>query len=209
MTATPIRVMLVDDHPVVREGLASFLMRHGGFDVVAQADDGGSALRLFRTAAPDVTVVDLVMPDMSGADVIALCRTVRADARFVVLSSYGRDEDVYNAVRAGAQGYVMKDARPEEVVAAVRAVHAGEKHLPEALAAQLARRLAEPKLTERERDLLRQVARGRSNREIAHDLGLTESTVKVYLSTIFGKLGVRSRAQAILVGLQRGLIPPP
>ena len=205
------RVLLVDDHAVVREGLRAFLELQPGMAVVGEAADGRTAVERARALQPDVVLLDLVMPELDG--LVALPRILEASpsSRVVVLTSFGDEERVARAVRAGAAGYLLKDARPDEIVAAIRSAQSGEARLAPAAAASLMARFragsptrsALDDLTARESEVLGLIARGRSNKEIAADLRLSVKTVKTHVSNILHKLGVADRTQAALVAVGR------
>jgi two-component system NarL family response regulator len=202
----PVSIMVVDDHAIVRQGIAALIERQPDMAVVAEAGTGAEALALHGRHRPDVTLIDLRLPDMDGA---LLMRRLRADeptARFVVLSAHESAEDVYQAVRAGAAGYVLKGAPGQHLIEAVRAVHGGEQWLPAALASRIAQHVARVELTERESAVLALMVAGKTNKEIGADLGVDESTVKTHVTAIFKKLGVSSRTQAIVAAIQSGLV---
>lgn len=200
------RILVVDDHAVVREGLVSLLRRQGDFEVVAEAADGASAVRLFRQHQPDVVVLDMRLPDLNGAEVTAAIRADFPAARLLVLSSFDGDEDIYRALQAGARGYLLKDSTREELLAAVRAVAAGQRRIPGPVAERLAERVEGSELTGRELAVLRQIVGGRSNKQIATALAISEGTVKTHVKSILGKLGVDDRTEAAVVALRRGLV---
>lgn len=207
MTETPkIRVLLADDHPVVRGGLAALIGQQPDLAVVAEAGTGEEAVRLHAAHRPDVTLLDLRMPGLDGAD--ALDRILAADpaARVVVLTTFDGEEDIGRVLKAGAKGYLLKDAEPQELLACVRAAHAGKTCVAPAVAARLADRLREPPLTARELDVLRLLAAGKANKEIAAALFITEATVKAHVANVYGKLGVQSRTEAVNAAVKRGLV---
>jgi two-component system NarL family response regulator len=201
-----IRVLVVDDHPVVREGLAAIIERQPDMTVVAEAADGESALEAFRRNVPDVTLMDLKLPGMSGVETIQRIGSGWPGSRVVVLTTYDGDEEIYQALRMGAQGYLLKDAPREELLDAIRAVHAGARRIPPAVASRLAERLPRSELTPRELDVMQLIAQGQTNRDIARALDLSEGTVKGYIHSIFGKLGVTHRAEAVATAVRRGVV---
>lgn len=201
-----IRVLISDDHPFMREGLAAVIDYKPDMTVVGQACNGREAVELFRQHQPDVTLMDLRMPELSGVEAIAIICAEFADARIVVLTTYDGDEDIYRGLRAGAKGYVLKDAEPDELLTAIRAVHNGQKYIPPAVGAKLAERINNPELSERELEVLRLMARGKSNLEISTALSIAEGTVKFHVKNILSKLGVGDRTQAMIVALKRGII---
>ncbi len=200
----PIRVFLADDHPALRSGLASIIDAQPGFEVVGQAGTGRETV-LAKVEA-DVYVVDLRMPDGDGIEVIQALLKRDRETKVVVLTTYDNEEDVFRALEAGARGYLLKDTTTEELVGALRQVHAGERHLPPAIASRLADRLVRPSLTPRELDVLRLVAKGRTNKELAAAMFVSEETIKTHMKSLFQKLGVHDRAQAVSVSLKRGII---
>lgn len=209
MTSTAvetIRVLLADDHAVVLEGLAAMIGRQPDMTVVGEADNGTAAVEQWRHHRPDVTLVDLRMPGLDGVGVVTEIRKTDPSARIVLLTTFDTEEDIYQAVRAGVRGYLMKDARRGEVIEAIRRVHAGEMLLPAHLTAKLVHRVTDEPLTDRERAVLTLLAEAQSNREIASALRIGESTVKSHLKSIFGKLHVSSRTEAVTVGISRGLL---
>lgn len=205
----PIRVLVVDDHAVVRQGLRTFLDLQDDISVVGEAADGAAALELARELAPDVVLMDLQMPGVDGVEALRMMRAEGLPARVVVLTSFTDDGRVFGAIRAGAAGYLLKDVEPLALAQAVRSVHAGQVLLhPQAAAVLMAAPPAAQRsdaLTEREHDVLREIARGRSNREIARTLVVAEKTVKTHVSSILAKLGLQDRTQAALYAVQHGL----
>jgi two-component system, NarL family, response regulator LiaR len=211
-----IRVLIADDHAVVRQGLKTFLELQDDIEVVEDVADGEAAVAAVEREAPDVVLMDLVMPGVDGVEAIRRIREGRSQARVLVLSSFLDDERLFPAVRAGAAGYLLKDVEPRELVKAIRTVHGGEALLHPAVAARLmdefaAGRPREPSadgLTGREREVLTLIARGLPNKLIARDLSISEKTVKAHVSSILGKLGVSDRTQAALYAVRSGLVEP-
>jgi DNA-binding NarL/FixJ family response regulator len=202
----PIRVMTVDDHPIFRDGLAAMLSVHADFDLVAEAGDGAEAVEKFRAHRPDVTLMDLSMPRMSGAEAIQRIVSEFPEARIIAVTTFIGDADVHRALEAGARGYLIKDALRHDVAQAIRAVHKGDKVLPAAVAQRLAEYTPRADLTEREIEVLRHMMDGLSNKEIAGAIGRTEATVKAHLLNIFEKLGASDRTEAVTIALRRGIV---
>ncbi len=201
-----IRVLIADDHAIMRQGLTALLEQEPDLTVVAQASNGQEALTMFREYQPDVTLMDVRMPQMDGvAAITALCTEFEA-ARIVVFTAYDGDEDIYRGLRAGAKGYLLKDAEPDELFAAIRTVVSGKKYIPIAVGAKLADRMSNPQLSDRESEVIRLIATGKSNHEISEILHISESTVKFHINNILGKLGVSDRTQAAIVALKRGIV---
>jgi two-component system, NarL family, response regulator len=209
MSEQKIRVVVADDHALVRLGLKALIDAQPDMEVVGEAVDGPSAVEAYATHHPDVLLVDLRMPTMSGRDVITNIRKTSAEAKVVVLTSFDGDEDVFRAVQAGARGYLLKSTPPDEVVKAIRTVHAGGRLIAPEVAARLADRVNSPSLTAREVAVLELVAKGLSNKEIAAALFLAEDTVKNHLKHIYGKLEVSDRTEAVLLAVQRGILTLP
>ena len=207
MAKESIRVLVVEDHHVVRQGLVALLSVAEGLEVVGEAADGVEAIAQFRKHQPDITLMDLRLPRMSGVDAIQRIRMESPQARVVVLTTYDGDEDIYRALQAGARAYLLKGMTSEELIATIRAVHAGKSHIPAAIAQRLAERMGTEELTAREFDVLEQIVHGKSNKEIATELEITEATVKTHINSLLGKLGVTDRTQAATAAIQRGLVP--
>jgi DNA-binding NarL/FixJ family response regulator len=201
-----IRVMLVDDHPIVRIGLAALIGTLPGMETVAQAGSGQEAIQLHREHNPDVTLMDLRLPDLSGVEVIRHVQASSPQSRFIVLTTYEGDEDIHQALQAGARGYIIKGLPHDLLADAIRKVHAGGRYLPQVVKETLANRTPSSDLSARERDVLERIAQGKSNREIAAELNLAEITVKVRVSAILLRLDVNDRTQAVVAALQRGLL---
>lgn len=202
----PIRIMLVDDHPIVRIGLAALIKTLPGMETVAQAGSGREAIALHRQHHPDVTLMDLRLPDISGVEVIrTLCET-SPEARFIVLTTYEGDEDIHQALQAGARGYIIKGLPHDLLNDAIKRVHAGGRYLPQVVKQALATRTPSSDLSSREREILIRIAQGKSNREIAAELNLAEITVKCRVSAILERLDVHDRTEAVVTALQRGLL---
>jgi DNA-binding NarL/FixJ family response regulator len=206
-----IRVLVVDDHPVVRHGLVSMLRWEPDIALVGEAADGREAVRLIREQGPDVVLLDLRLPELSGIEVMRQVRGQVPPVRFLVLTTYDTDSYIAPALEAGAQGYLLKDATPDELAGAVRSLMQGRAALEPSVATRLLERMSEGETNEelsgRELDVLRLLVKGDSNKSIASRLMLSENTVKSHISHIFGKLGVQSRAEAVAVALQRGIVP--
>jgi DNA-binding NarL/FixJ family response regulator len=201
-----IRVIVADDHPVVRAGLGAVIAEQDDLELVAEAENGASAVALFREHRPDVALMDLRMPVMDGVEAIREITTEFPDARILALTTYEGDADIRRALEAGASGYLLKDMLLTEVLTAVRAVHRGERVIPIAVAERLAEFPERSDLTERETEVLQLVARGLSNKEVARAIGRTDETVKIHLKNAFAKLAVADRTEAVTVALTRGLI---
>jgi two-component system NarL family response regulator len=197
----------VEDHHVVRQGLVALLNVADGLEVVGEAADGVEAIAQFRKHQPDITLVDLRLPRLSGVEVIERIRMETPTARFIVLTTYDGDEDIYRALQAGARAYLLKGMTSEELIATIHSVHLGKSYIPPAIAAKLAERLGTEELTPRELDVLEQIVHGKCNNDIATELKISESTVKTHINRLLGKLGVADRTQAATSAIQRGLVP--
>lgn len=203
---TRIRVFSVDDHPLLREGIAAIINSQPDMEMVAQASTGREAIPLFRQHRPDVTLMDLRMPDMTGIDALIAIRNEFPAARIVMLTTFEGDVEIQRALAAGARGYVLKNMPPKDLVDVVRQVHAGKKRIPHEIAAQLAEHIADESLTEREIEVLQQLAGGSRNRDIAERLFISEETVKVHVKHIMEKLGASGRTAAVAIAVRRGII---
>jgi DNA-binding NarL/FixJ family response regulator len=203
---TRIRVLIADDHSVVREGLVSLIGRKADMTVVGEASNGREAVELWTEHHPDVTLLDLRMPELDGVGAIKEIRAGNDKARIIVLTTFDGDEDIYRAIQAGAKGYLLKDAPREALMDSVRRVHAGETCVPVHLAAKLAERVSGETLSDREIDVLKLMAQGKSNKEIGSALFISEGTVKSHVKAIFAKLNVISRTEAVANATRRGLI---
>ena len=204
--ADRIRVLIADDHVTVREGLAAIIGRQSDMQVVGEAANGRDAVQLWREHRPHVTLLDLRMPELDGVGAITEIRALEPDARIIMLTTFDTDTDVARAVGAGARGYLLKDAQRDELLDSIRKVHAGETVIPSALVAKLAAGMRNDALTARELAVLELLVRGNSNKEIAAALSVSETTVKSHLRSVFTKLDVLSRTEAIAVATRRGLV---
>ncbi len=202
----PIRVLIVDDHPIMRVGIAAIIQATPDMTVAAQAGSGEDAIELYERLLPDIVLVDLRLPGISGVEVIRAVRARHPDARFVVLTTYEGDEDIHQALEAGARSYIVKGMPHNALVNALRRVHTGGRFLPTPVTRALSSRVPDSDLSAREREVLQLIMTGKSNREIASELGITEATVKCHVSVILMRLNVNDRTQAVVTALQRGLI---
>jgi DNA-binding NarL/FixJ family response regulator len=202
----PIRVLLIEDHFLARMALHSVLSGHAQISVIGEASDGELGLTMYREHRPDVVVLDLRLPRLSGFEVIIQLRKEFPTARIVILSNYQGSEDIYRAVRSGAMAYLTKDASGEELLTAIQSVHRGLRYLPHVALDRLAERMPAVDLTPRESEVLVCITQGRSNREIADELGIAEKTVRIHVSSLLEKMGARDRTQATIYALQRGLV---
>jgi DNA-binding NarL/FixJ family response regulator len=207
----PIRILIAEDHTIVRQGFVALLQTIEGFQVVAEANDGAQALALFRQHRPDVTLMDLRMPGAGGSqtggvEAIKAIRKEFPNARIIVLTTFDGDEDIFRALQAGARGYLLKGMNADELIDAIQSVHRGRSRIPAAVAERLAERLAGNTLTERETEVLRTIVAGKSNKEIAAALFISEATVKTHINNLLSKLGVADRTQAATMALHRGIV---
>lgn len=205
MSQANIRVLVADDHPIVRNGIVLLIRYEPGMETVAEASTGLEAVQLFRQYQPDVTLMDLRMPELSGVDAIATIRQEFPDAPIVVLTTYDGDEDIYRGLQAGAKGYLLKDAPLDQVLEAIRIVHARQNYVPPEVGAKLAQRISRPHLSDREQEVLDLMAQGKSNQDIANALYISEGTVKFHITSILRKLRANDRTQAVLTALKRGM----
>ena len=208
MNAGPstIHIMVVDDHPLLRQGVAALIKTQPDMEVVAEASDGEEAITQFRLHQPDLTLMDLQMPNVNGTDAISRIRSEFPEARILVLSTYAGDVQVLHAIKAGARGYLLKGNVRRELLEAIRSVHAGHKRIPPEIAGELAEHAADDQLSSREIDVLRLIGEGNANKQIADKLSIGETTVKNHVSNILSKLGANDRAHAVTIALQRGII---
>jgi len=207
VTKESIRVLIVEDHHVVRQGLVALLNVVDGLEVVGEAADGVEAIAQFRKHQPAITLIDLRLPRLSGVEVIERIRTETPQARFIVLTTYDGDEDIYRALQAGARAYLLKGMTSEELITTIRAVHAGRSYIPPAIAEKLAERMGTQELTPREFDVLEQIVHGKCNKDVAAELEISEATVKTHVNSLLSKLGVTDRTQATTAAIQRGIVP--
>ena len=206
MTGNSIRIMAVDDHPLIRQGIAGLVSAQSDLTLVAEATNGRDAVQQFRVHRPDITLMDLQMSEMSGVDAISAIRGEFPEARIIVLTTYAGDVQALRAVKAGARGYLLKDTLHRELVETIRAVHAGKKALSAEVSFQLAEHISHDPLTTAEILVLRQIAEGNANKEIARTLSLSEETVKGQVRNILSKLSAKDRTHAAMIGLKRGII---
>jgi DNA-binding NarL/FixJ family response regulator len=201
-----IRILTVDDHPLLRDGIAALLANQADMHLVGEAANGREAVEQFRKHQPDVTLMDLQMPEMSGIDALSAIRGEFPEARIIVLTTYAGDVQVFRALKAGARGFLLKGLLRKELLETIRAVHAGHKRLPPEIASEVAEHATDDSLTPREIEVLRCIAGGNANKEIAAQLSVTEETVKGHVKNILAKLGANDRTHAVTIGLKRGII---
>jgi len=201
-----IRILLVEDHFLARMALSSVLTIRNGMKIVATAENGSDAIDRYFEHRPDVTIMDLCLPGISGFEAISIIRERDTDARIVVLTNYDGSEDIYRALQAGATAYLLKDTSGAELLEAVRATHRGSRYIPRSVGDRLAQRIGVENLTAREQEVLALVVHGCSNREIADTLGIAEKTARIHMSNILGKIGVSDRTQAAIAAIKRGLV---
>ena len=201
-----IKIMIVDDHPVVREGLSRIIVSESGMEVIAEAGTGAEALTQYRKLRPDIVLLDMRMPEMTGLQTIEAIRKERSNARIIILSTYDLEEDIYQSLQAGARGYILKDSPRNELLASIRRVHAGERVIPPNIATRLAERIGGNELTAREFEVLKLIVKGRSNKQIGSSNENCKRIVKSHVNNILDKLGVTDRTQAMSVALKRGIV---
>jgi len=206
MSDNTIRIMVIDDQAVVRQGFVALINTVPDMSVIAEGTNGRQAIELYRQHRPDVSLMDLRMPELGGVEAITAIRKEFPDARLIVLTTFDGDEDIYRSLQAGAQGYLLKDMFFEELEDAIRKVHSGSRRIPAQVAERLAERMGSSDLTGREIEVLEQIVAGHSNKAIANRLNITEATVKSHINSILSKLGVSDRTQAATTALQRGLV---
>jgi len=202
----PIRILTVDDHPLLREGIAAMLGSEADIEVVAEAANGTEAIEKFRALRPDVTLMDIQMPVVNGIDAIVEIRKHFPDARIIVLTTYSGDAQVAKAFKAGASGYLLKSMLRKELVETIRSVHAGHRRIPPEIAVGMVEHYADDQLTAREIDILKQVAAGNANKMVADNLRISEETVKSHMRSILSKLGANDRTHAVTIAIKRGII---
>ena len=205
-TPNLIRILTVDDHPLLRKGIAALVNGESDLKLVAEASNGNEAVEAFRLHRPDVTLMDLQMPGLNGIEAISCIRSEFPEARIIILTTYTGDVQVLRALKAGARGYILKSQVHKELLETIRAVHRGQKRIPADIAAELADHATDDELTHREMDVLRLVAAGNANKQIADQLSIGEATVKSHVTNILSKLGANDRAHAVTIGLKRGII---
>lgn len=204
MTPSVIRVLIADDHPIVRNGLVRMIELADGIEVVAEAEAGAEAIDRYRQHQPDVTLMDLRLPDMTGVDAIATIRQEFPNACIMILTTYDTDEDIFRGLQAGAKGYLLKNMKTAQLLDAIRTVAAGQSYIPLEVGAKLVDRMSQPQLTRREQEVLQLMSHGKTNHEIAEELFISESTVKFHVNHLLSKLGTGDRTQAVLIAIKRG-----
>jgi two-component system NarL family response regulator len=201
-----IGVGIVDDHPVVRDGLVAILGLQPDMEIVGEAGTGSEACALVERQAPDVLLLDLRMPDMDGLEVVRTLHAAKPEVRIIILTTFAGDEDIFRSLKAGAKGYLLKDAPRQQILEAIRTVYAGGRYLPPAIASKVVEHALQPELTARELEVLQRMARGASNKEIGVALSVSEGTVKTHVKAILVKLGAVSRTEAVTIAAKRGLV---
>jgi two-component system NarL family response regulator len=206
MNQNPIRLMVVDDHPAFRMGLTALISNQPDMKVVAETGSGREALEMFRKSSPNIVLMDLRLPGLSGVSAITMLHREFKQCRTIVITTYDCDEDIYRAYQAGAQACLLKDSSAGEIIGTIRRVHTGEKYIPPAMMDRLKERRRREELTDRELEVLRCLAKGRNNREIAASLFISEDTAKTHLKNVFAKLGVEDRTGAVLAAVRHGIV---
>ncbi|MEM1256221.1 MAG: response regulator transcription factor [Cyanobacteria bacterium P01_H01_bin.21] len=201
-----IRILVADDHPIVRQGLVAILQDQADMDVVAEADNGQQAIDLFRKHQPDITIIDLQMPEISGVKAIEAIRAEFSQACIIMLTIYDTDEDIYQGLRAGAKAYLLKDTPCREILEVIRLVGSGQRYVPANVGNKLAAHMERPDLSDREREVVELMTQGKSNKAIAKALDVSENTVKYHVTNLMAKLGVRDRTHAVVVALKQGIV---
>ena len=201
-----IRILIVDDHPVVQAGLTSMLATHEEVEVIGSASNGDEALAMIQRDMPDILLLDLRMPGMNGIDTLHALKNLNATVRVIILTSFETDENIYRAVQAGAQGYLLKDTSQQQMLEAIATVHAGKRYIPNRIAARLAERMLRSNLTARESEILEMLAKGLTNKQIGTALTISENTVRNHVNSIMEKLEVSDRTEAVAVAIQQGII---
>ena len=203
---TPIRILVVDDHPAMRMGIVALIAAQPGMEIIAEASDGEEAIEVYEDVQPDIVLMDLRMPGMGGVEATIAILKKYPEANVIILSTYDWDEDIHLAIQSGAKSYLLKDTSVEEIAGTIRRVHGGDTSIPGQVAKRLAERSERQQLTEREREVLEFLIKGRSNKEIAASLFISEETVKSHLKTLFGKLQVRDRTEAAIAAIRHGIV---
>jgi two-component system, NarL family, response regulator len=201
-----VKVLIADDHPIVRSGLVGVVNAQPGLELAGEASNGNEAVDLYRRLRPAIVLMDLRMPGLDGVAAIESIRALDPEARVIILTTFDGEEDIYRGLRAGAKAYLLKDTPPSQIMDCIRAVMQGRRYVPSAIASKLAERLDSDALSKRETEVLRHLAQGRSNKEIARIVGITEGTVKFHVTSVMAKLGAKSRTEAVAVAVRRGLV---